>query len=261
MSADIEVKTVDRVQIMRLTRSDKKNALTGEMYDAMTDALKAGETNDGIAAHIFIGSDGVFSAGNDLKDFARPRDAATPDMPRPSHRFISTLPMVTKPMIAAVDGLAVGIGTTMLLHCDLVYVTAGASLRTPFIDLGVIPEAASSLLLPARIGYVRAFEMLCLGEPMSGEQAHSVGIANAVVPAEDLETTAMSAGRRLAAKPSGALAAARRLMRGDTGVVMKRLDEESAIFSERLASAEAQEAFAAFLEKRKPDFEKLRRTG
>ena len=260
MSADIEVKTIDRVQVMRLTRQEKKNALTGEMYNAMSEALTAGETDEGIAAHVFIGSGGVFSAGNDLKDFARPRDSATPDLPRPSHRFISTLPTVTKPMIAAVDGLAVGIGTTMLFHCDLVYVTAEASLRTPFIDLAVVPEAASSLLLPARIGYVRAFEMLCLGEPMSGQRAYDLGIANAVVTAEELEAVALDAGRRLAAKPAGALAAARKLMRGNKDAVVKQLEDEAKIFRERLASAEAQEAFAAFLEKRKPDFEKLRRS-
>jgi enoyl-CoA hydratase/carnithine racemase len=164
---------------------------------------------------------------------------------------------VKKPMIAAVDGLAVGIGTTLLFHCDLVYATATASLRTPFLDLGVVPEAGSSLLAPLRLGYARAFELLILGEAMSAEKALAAGLVNAIVPAELLETTALKAAARLGRKPPEALALSRRLLRGDPAALTAQINEEVDIFAARLASPEAQEAFAAFLEKRPPDFKKL----
>jgi enoyl-CoA hydratase/carnithine racemase len=168
------------------------------------------------------------------------------------------LPQVVKPMIAAVDGLAIGIGTTMLLHCDLVYASPSAVLRTPFLDLGILPEAGSSLLLPRRIGHVRAFEMLALGAPFAAERAREIGLVNQVVPADAVEKTALDAARTLAAKPPEALALARRLMRGDPAEVLARIDAEVAEFKRRLASPEAREAFQAFLEKRTPDFRKLR---
>ena len=161
-------------------------------------------------------------------------------------------------MIAAVDGLAIGVGTTMLLHCDLVYASPGASFRTPFLDLGILPEAASSLLMPRRMGHVRAFEMLALGAPYSAEQAREAGLINAIVQPDKLEATALDAGRRLASKPPEALALARKLMRGDPVEIIARIDAEIVEFADRLASPEAKEAFQAFLEKRAPDFKKLR---
>ncbi|MCB1550231.1 MAG: enoyl-CoA hydratase/isomerase family protein [Hyphomicrobiaceae bacterium] len=261
MTTEIEITLKDGVQLIRLARPEKKNALTGAMYDAMSAALDRGETDDEIAVHVFIGSGGSFSAGNDINDFARRSSTPSGGIPTPSLSFIRRLPVTTKPMIAAVDGLAVGIGTTMLLHCDLVYVSPTASLRTPFLDLGVVPEAASSLLIPQRAGYVRAFELLCLGQPCDAEAAVRAGLANAVVPQDQLEATALAAARRLADKPRDALMLSRRLLRGDNGAIVKRLEEEAAIFGERLTSPEAKEAFAAFFEKRAPDFRKLRGAG
>ena len=217
MTQEIEIKVADGVQVMRFTRADKKNAFTGPMYNAMSEALDASEKNDAIAVHVFIGSGGVFSAGNDINDFMRRAQAtASSDgkgIPAPSLDFIRRLPKVTKPMIAAVDGLAIGVGTTMLLHCDLVYASPTASLRTPFLDLGLIQEAGSSITAPARMGYPRAFELICLGEPFSAERALQAGLINAIVPADQLEATALKAARRLAAKPRQALMTSRRLLR------------------------------------------------
>jgi enoyl-CoA hydratase/carnithine racemase len=161
-------------------------------------------------------------------------------------------------VIAAVDGLAIGVGTTLLLHCDLVYATPAARLQTPFLDLGLVPEAGSSLLAPRLMGYARAFELLVLGEAFSAERAREAGIVNAIVPADQLEATAMKAAARLAAKAPEALAVSRRLMRGDPAAIVARVDEEAKIFGARLSSPEAREAFAAFMEKRAPDFSRGR---
>jgi len=265
MTQEIEIKVTDGVQVIRFTRAEKKNAFTGPMYTAMSEALDAAETNDAVACHVFIGSGGVFSAGNDINDFLRRAQAtATGDgkgIPAPSLDFIRRLPKVTKPMIAAVDGLAIGVGTTMLLHCDLVYATPAASLRTPFLDLGLIQEAGSSITAPARMGYPRAFELICLGEPFSAERALQAGIVNAIVPADQLEPTALKAARRLAAKPRQALMASRRLLRGNHGEISAMIDEEAKAYTALMGSPEAREAFTAFLEKRPPDFAKARRGG
>jgi enoyl-CoA hydratase/carnithine racemase len=164
-------------------------------------------------------------------------------------------------MIAAVDGLAIGVGTTMLLHCDLVYATPAASLRTPFLDLGLVQEAGSSILGPERMGYPRAFELICLGEPFSAERALQAGLVNAVVPADKLEETAMKAARRLAAKPRHALMTARRLLRQDPARISAKIDEEAQAYTGLMRSPEAREAFTAFLEKRPPDFAKARKGG
>ena len=164
-------------------------------------------------------------------------------------------------MIAAVDGLAIGIGTTMLLHCDLVYATPAASLRTPFLDLGLIQEAGSTITAPARMGYPRAFELICLGEPFSAERALQAGIINAIVPAEKLEETALKAARRLAAKPRQALMTSRLLLRKGHEAISAMIEEEAKAYQTLMSSPEAREAFTAFLEKRPPDFAKARRGG
>ncbi len=260
---DIDISVADEIQVIRFTRPDKKNAFTGGMYDAMSEALDRSERDDGIIANVFIGSGGIFNAGNDINDFIRRSKAGGSakdgeGIPTPSLSFIRRLPKVTKPMIAAVDGLAIGIGTTMLFHCDLVYASPTASLRTPFLDLGLVPEAASSLTAVMRMGNARAFELLCLGEPFSAERGKEAGIINAVVPAAELEATAMKAARRLAGKPRAALLAARRLMRGDPAALSAQIDAESEVFKQCMGSPEAQEAFAAFFEKRPPDFAKAR---
>ncbi len=255
--ADVSITTTDGVQIIRLTRAGKKNALTSAMYATMTEALAVGDADPGVAAHLFVGSGGVFCAGNDIGDFLE-HSGKDGGLGTLVVGFIRALPTTRKPMIAAVDGLAIGVGTTMLLHCDLVYATPAARFRTPFLDLGILPEAGSSLLMPRRMGHVRAFEMLALGAPYSAEQARDAGLINAIVPADKLETTALDAGRRLAAKPPEALAIARKLMRGDPAEIVERIDAEIVEFARRLASPEAKEAFQAFLEKRPADFKKLR---
>jgi enoyl-CoA hydratase/carnithine racemase len=257
-TTDVTIETKDRIQTIRITRPGKKNALTLAMYQAMREALEAGDRSREIAAHVFLGSGGVFTAGNDIAEFLE-RSQTGGSLNNSTTSFIRALPMVEKPMIAAVDGLAVGVGTTLLFHCDLVYATPAASFRTPFLDLGVVPEAGSSLTIPRRMGYARAFEMLCLGESFDARRAEAAGLVNAIVPPAELEATAMKAARRLAAKPPGALAAARRLMRGERDEIVAQIDKEVELFGTLLASPEAKEAFTAFLEKRAPDFAKLRK--
>jgi enoyl-CoA hydratase/carnithine racemase len=265
MTQEIEIKVGDGVQVIRFLRADKKNAFTSPMYNAMSEALDAAEKNDAVAVTVFIGSGGVFSAGNDINDFLR-RAAASASgdgkgIPAPSLDFIRRLPKVTKSMIAAVDGLAIGVGTTMLLHCDLVYASPAASLRTPFLDLGLIQEAGSSVTAPARMGYSRAFEMICLGEPYSAERALQAGLINAIVPADQLEATAMKSAKRLAAKPREALLTSRRLLRRNNEQISAIIEEEASNYTKLMASPEAREAFTAFLEKRPPDFAKARQKG
>jgi enoyl-CoA hydratase/carnithine racemase len=260
MSQDVEINVNNGVQIIRLMRADKKNALTGPMYDAMSAALDAAEKSDAIAAHVFIGSGGVFSAGNDINDFVKRARDGSQDV-APSQMFIQRLPKVTRPMIAAVDGLAVGIGVTLLLHCDLVYASPAASFRTPFIDLGLIQEAGSSMLAPARLGHARAFELFGLGEHWTAARAAEAGLVNAVVPSGELEAKALAAAHRLAAKPRAALLAARRMLKGDPALISRTIADEVAVYKDLMRTPEAKEAFAAFLEKRKPDFAKARRGG
>jgi enoyl-CoA hydratase/carnithine racemase len=265
MTQEIEIKVQDGVQVIRFLRADKKNAFTGPMYNAMSEALDASENNDAIACHVFVGSGGVFSAGNDINDFMRRAQATAGSddkgIPAPSLDFIRRLPKVTKPMIAAVDGLAIGVGTTMLLHCDLVYASPTASLRTPFLDLGLIQEAGSTITAPERMGYPRAFELICLGEPFSAERALQAGLINAIVPADQLEATALKAAKRLAAKPRQALMTSRRLLRKNHAQISAMIDEEAQNYVSLMRSPEAREAFMAFLEKRPPDFAKARKSG
>ncbi|CCB66175.1 crotonase/enoyl-CoA hydratase family protein [Hyphomicrobium sp. MC1] len=255
MTAEIAIWRDGPIQILRIARPEKKNALTGAMYGKLADAIEAGDADDTIAAHILTGSGGVFTAGNDIGDFLATA-RGTGGLDKNVVRFIRLLPVVKKPLIAAVDGNAIGIGTTLLFHCDLVYAAPDATFATPFLDLGVVPEAASSLLMPARMGYTRAFAMLALGDPLSADDALAAGFVNAIVPASDLEATALAAAKRLSAKPPEALAIARRLMRGDPEIILARMDEEVAAFRERLRSPEAVEAFTAFFEKRPPNFRK-----
>lgn len=242
-----------RVQLLKLARPEKKNALTGEMYAALCDAIEAGDRDADVSAHVIIGSQGVFTAGNDIADFLA---AGQGDGGMLQHvlRFIRLLPVIKKPLVAAVDGLAVGIGTTLLFHCDLVYATPEATFATPFLDLGLVPEAGSSLLMPQAMGHQRAFEMLVLGDAFTAERAREAGFVNAIVPAQDLEARALKAAERLASKPPEALAIARQMLRGDAHAISQRVNEEAIAFQKRLSSPEAKEAFRAFLEKRPPRF-------
>lgn len=255
MTSDIVIWRDGPVQILRIARPEKKNALTGTMYGALCDALEAGDSDETIAAHVITGSDGMFTAGNDIGDFLATAQG-TGDLGKDVVRFIRLLPVVKKPLIAAVDGNAIGIGTTLLFHCDLVYAAPDATFATPFLDLGVVPEAASSLLMPRRMGYARAFAMLALGDPVSANDAVAAGFVNAIVPANDLDNAAIDAAKRLAQKPPQALAIARQLMRGDPSEILSRMDEEVVAFRQRLRSPEAIEAFTAFIEKRPPNFPK-----
>lgn len=248
--SEIVVERIDQTQIIRINRPDKKNALNAAMYTAITDGLQSGEADAGVAVHVITGSGGTFSAGNDIADFL----AGGARLAEPTVAFLRLLPTLDKPLIAAVDGLAVGIGTTILFHTDYAVASPASRFLTPFLNLGVVPEAGSSLLAPRRLGSHRAFELLILGETWSAEQAERYGLVNAVVPVGEVEAHALDVARRLAAKPPAALAASRRLVRGDPSETRARIDEEVAIFAERLASPEAKEAFAAFLEKRPPRF-------
>lgn len=261
--SEISITVRDGVQLIKLTRVDKKNALNGDMYNAMREALERGETNDDIACHVFIGSGGVFTSGNDVNDFMR--RAATPPKPgegikAPSTDFIRCLPKVTKPMISAVDGLAVGIGVTLLLHCDLVLASPAATFRAPFVNLGIIQEAGSSVIGPERLGYQAAFELLILGTLWDANRAKETGLVNWVVPAAELEARALAVAGDMAGKPREALFAARRMMRGASPErIQTAIEDEVQVYSKLIRSPEAKEAFTAFLEKRKPDFAKARR--
>ncbi len=247
MTDHIRTEAADGVLELTIDRPDKKNALDQAMYRALADALDAAAADQAVRAVLLAGAGGVFSAGNDIADFARGGARGGGETPR----LIETVLRFTKPIVAAVDGLAVGIGTTILLHCDLVYATEGARLRLPFVDLGLVPEFASSNFLPRLVGLQRASELLLLGEFFSAADARAMGLVNRIVPEADLLATARDASRRLAAKPPEAVAITRRLLRGDPDVAVARAREEAALFAERLSSPEARAAFAAFLSRGK----------
>ena len=256
MIKEIEVSRQGPVQIVRINRPEKKNALTGDMYVALGEAFAAGDAASDVAAHVILGSGGVFCGGNDIGDFLKFSSGGDGQKLGAVLGFIRSLPGIKKPLIAGVGGLASGIGVTLLFHCDLVYAAPNATFSTPFLDLGLVPEAGSSLLGPRLMGPQRAFEMLVLGEKFSSERARDAGLVNAVLAPEDLEAKAMSAALSLARKPPEALAISRRLLRGDPAELMARMDEEARHFRARLTSPEAREAFTAFFEKRAPNFAK-----
>lgn len=253
MTQEILIHEAGGVLELRFNRPDKKNAITGAMYGALTAALKDASARSAVRAVLVTGEGDIFTAGNDIKDFLAMSGGGGLDGAPPG-RFIRALATFSKPLVAAVNGPAIGIGTTLLLHCDLVYASPAASLSVPFVDLGLVPEAGSSALLPLRVGFARAAALLLLGEPMEAEAARAAGLVNAVVPAGDLLEHARAQARKLAAKPPAALAATRVLMRGEPGALLAQMDREAAAFSEALRGAEAREAFTAFLERRAPDF-------
>lgn len=249
MTSDILVERPGGVQVIRLNRPDKKNAITRPMYAAMTAALASGDADPDVRAHLFLGVPGAFSAGNDLADFLAAAEGG--DLGSEVWDFVQALAGVAKPMVSGVDGIAVGIGTTLNLHCDLTLATPRTRFHTPFVDLGLVPEAASSLLLPRRIGHQRAFAMLGLGEPLSAEDARAAGLIHAVVAEERLEDEALALAHRLAARPPEALRITRDLMRGPRDEVLERIRHEAERFRERLRSKEAEQAFRAFLSRKK----------
>jgi enoyl-CoA hydratase/carnithine racemase len=255
MTEHVRSETADGVLTLTLNRPAKKNALTRAMYQALADAI-VGAGRDPMVRAILVQAEGdVFTAGNDLADFAA-ASAGEPDAEASRARgnpLLIALAGAKLPIVAAVNGRAVGIGTTMLLHCDLVFVSDDAVLTTPFVNLALVPEAASTLLLPARIGYARAFAMFVLGEPVAAEQAVAWGIANAACPRDELRARARAAAAAIAAKPPAAVALTKSLMR-DPAALLERMAAEGVHFAAQLKSAEAREAFAAFAGKRAPNF-------
>ena len=247
------------VLTLTLNRPDKKNALTRAMYLALGEAIDAAADDTAIRCIVLQAEGDAFTAGNDLGDFAAFNQAAASggQSERHTNPLLNALARTTTPVVAAVQGRAVGIGTTMLLHCDLVLVADDALLSTPFVNLALVPEAASSLLLPARIGHARAFSMFVLGETVNAATAVAWGIANAVCSRADLHERARVAAEAIASRPASAVRRTKALMR-DAADLLARMEAEGRHFTAQLASPEAREAFAAFAEKRSPDFSKLR---
>mgnify|MGYP001466642221 CR=1 FL=1 len=245
--------------VLRLAfnRPDKKNAITSAMYAALADGLAQADQDDSVRAVLFEARGDVFTSGNDIADFmsgvGSPEGAEKP----PVIRFLEGLATAEKPLIAAVQGPAVGVGVTMLFHCDLVYASEAATFHTPFVDLALVPEAASSLLLPQIAGHQRAAEMLILGKKISATRAREFGFVNETVSAQALEETAMTAARAIAEKAPAAMLLTKRLMKGDRTAILERMRAEGAHFAAQLKTAEFREAGMAFMQKRKPDFSKL----
>ncbi|HEX7116734.1 MAG TPA: enoyl-CoA hydratase-related protein [Steroidobacter sp.] len=257
MTEHVRVSVEGGVMRVTLARPEKKNAITGPMYSALAAALDAAERDDQVRVVLLDAEGDAFSAGNDISEFAAVASGQSSRSEMTAIVFLKALARAQKPVVAAVNGLAVGIGVTMLLHCDLVYVAEDAKLSTPFVNLALVPEAASTLLMPARIGYARAFEMFALGEPIDGRTAARLGIANAALPRSEVAAKALSAARALASRPIGSVKATKALMR-DSAMIAAAMDRESKIFGERLLTAEAAEAFRAFAERRAPDFSRVR---
>ena len=230
---------------LRLNRPEKRNAITLEMYDALWDAFVRAEADDAVRVILLSGAGASFTAGNDLGDFLSGAPAAADGGPA---RFIRLLPKIRKVLIAAVHGSTVGIGVTLLLHCDLVVAARSARLSMPFVKLGLVPEAGSSLLLPRLIGHQRAAELLLLGTPVDSATAFNIGLVNRVVEDDVLHEEARALARTVAEQPAGALRATKQLLRSETGLT-SRIEEELQAFQERLSSAEFKSAAQAFFSK------------
>ena len=262
----IKTATLNGVATIEIARPEKKNALTVAMYQAMTAALNAAKADPAVRAVLITGQPGIFTSGNDIEDFmsrgtgggAAGSGTGSDDSESPVFRVMRALLDCDKPVVAAVTGAAVGIGTTMLLHCDFVYVSDEARLAMPFVALGLVPEFASSLIVPQLMGHRRAAEKLLLGDPFTPEQAVECGIANAVLPAGEVVNHARRIAERFNGLPPGAVREAKQLMRGPLHhETLQTIRTEGEIFARRLRSPEAMEAFQAFFQKRKPDFSKF----
>lgn len=256
-TSDILVHTEAGVRTITFNRVEKKNSITQAMYAALAEALASAATDDAVRVVVFQGDATIFSAGNDIGDFLSRQDGQGLPQNSPTFQFLHGIAAFPKPILAAVAGPAVGIGTTMLLHCDLVYAGDNAAFSMPFVNLGLCPEAASSLLLPQMLGYHRAAEALLLGEPFMAEAALEVGLVNRVVPPTEVNAYAQAQAKKLASKPLSALVETKRLMKGgQQSAVKAQMAEEGASFGRMLTAPAAKEAFTAFMEKRKPDFSK-----
>ena len=249
MTDHVIVTDDEAVRVVRMNRPEKKNALTAAMYDAMAEAIET-TAGSAVRAVLILGVPGAFSAGNDLQDFLKAAMGGE-GLGNSVIRFLYALARAERPLVAGVQGVAVGIGTTMCLHCDHVVAAADARFTTPFVSLGLVPEAASSLLAPRLMGQRRAFSLLVMGQPLDGWEAKACGLVNAVVAAEEVEAEAMKAARAIAALPAEAVAASRKLMKGAPDEIVARIDEEAAEFRRRLKSPEARKAFEAFLARKK----------
>ena len=238
------------VRTVRMNRPEKKNALTLAMYDAMAEAIESAAQHPALRCLLIAGALTAFCAGNDIGDFIK---MATGEgaLGAPILRFLYALTRCDLPLVAAVQGSAVGVGTTMLLHCDHVVAADNARFATPFVGLGLVPEAASSLIAPRLLGQARAFSLLVMGRPLTADEAKAAGLINTVVAADAVEAEAMKAAREIAALPPQGVLASRRLMRGNPEEIVVRIDAEAELFKARLQSAEARAAFEAFLTRKK----------
>lgn len=255
MTQGILVHNESGILTLTFNRPDKKNSITAAMYQQLADALKAAADDAAIRVVVIQGSETIFSAGNDLGDFMNNPPAGDGS---PVFQFLHGIAAFPKPLLAAVCGPAVGVGTTLLLHCDLVIAGDNAAFSMPFVNLGLCPEAASSLLVPQMMGYHRAAEALLLGEPFLAEAALEVGLVNRVVPPSEATRVAMQWAQKLAAKPISSLIETKRLLKkGNADTVKTRMTEEGASFGRLLREPAAKEAFSAFMERRLPDFSKV----
>jgi len=253
--SDILTSTDAGVMTLTFNRVDKKNAITSAMYAAMAQALHSAAADASVRVFVFQGHESVFCAGNDINDFLQ-RPPAREDAP--VYGFLQKLAAFHKPMIAAVCGVAVGVGTTLLLHCDQVYAGDNAVFSLPFVNLGICPEAGSSLLLPQMIGFHRAAEVLLLGEPFEAEAGLAMGLVNRIVPAAQANALARAQARKIASKPMRSLLETKRLMKkAHSALVALQMADEGATFARMLNEPAAREALSAFMEKRKPDFSRL----
>jgi enoyl-CoA hydratase/carnithine racemase len=248
MTEHVELERDGQVLCLTLARTEKKNALTGAMYQALTEAFAKGSRDETIGALLIRGKDGVFTGGNDIADFLAGVGSIEAS---PGTLFIRALAAFEKPLVAAIEGPAIGIGTTLCFHCDLVYAAPSARFQMPFVSLGIVPEAGSSLLAPQRFGYARAAEAILLGESFDAAAARERGLINAVVEPGQLYAHALEKAQALAAKPRDALLATRRLLRGDPAVLKARMDEELRLFGEAVRSPQARAAFTAFMQRPK----------
>jgi enoyl-CoA hydratase/carnithine racemase len=254
MAEHIVVSIQDRILSIRLDRPEKKNALTRGMYLGMIEALEQAENDSAVRVVLITGTQDCFTAGNDLMDFAN----AKPGETSPAIVYLQTLAAAQKPVVAAVAGVAVGIGTTMLLHCDLVYAAPDARFQLPFVNLGLCPEAGSSVMLPELMGHRRAAELLLFGEPFSSEKALELGIINAVYPGGELLEAATAKARQLAEKPPSGLRTTKALLkRSAAAAIAEAMARETEKFAALLQGPEAREAMMAFMQRRKPDFSKF----
>lgn len=253
---DILTKKEDGVLTITFNRPDKKNAITVAMYQAMAEALRAAESDNEVRAILFTGQSDIFTAGNDLEDFMKNSAQLTSDAEKSQVvQFMLALSGAQKPVVAAVAGMAVGIGTTMLMHCDLVYLADNAKLHMPFSQLGLCPEFGSSLLLQNIAGHHRAAEKLLFGEPFSAQEALDMGMANKIIPAADLLDFAQHQAQKLVALPAASLRTTKQLMKSNqANLINNHMREEMVHFGKMLSAPEAREAFMAFFQKRKPDF-------